>query len=427
MKISLKSIFSKKKTVYFILLTIIGLLLFNQNFLNLKNKFFDKYPNLDKEYIKNLFVHESKIKNLENDYNVKFLPNTQFTNLNYKKIKINFENEKKKSPKTFFIEIQDNYILIIRDNGVILKSNLSNLVSTKKNSFFKNKKIRTNLENLQILDTHLHNNKLFLYYSEIKDGCKNINISFSLIDENFFEFKKIYSSNECQKNEIQVDRLISYKHKGIDGLLIATNFFIRDKPSEYLSQNDKSIFGKILFFNLITNKQTIFSKGHRAIQGLYSEDNLILSTEHGPKGGDEINKIVYNGNYGWPIASYGEFYAEDNKTNSNKYSEKPVYLKDHARHGFIEPLFAFIPSIGISEIIRLPDNFSEHFKKNFLVTSLNDKSIYRVKFDKSYNKLIFSEKIFIGDRIRDIKYDYKSKTVFLALEYNGEIGILKNN
>ena len=29
-------------------------------------------------------------------------------------------------------------------------------------------------------------------------------------------------------------------------------------------------------------------------------------TEHGPKGGDEINKIIFNKNYGWPIASYGD-------------------------------------------------------------------------------------------------------------------------
>ena len=364
MKIFFKSIYLKIITVFFLLL-IIGLL-FNQNFLEIKDKILDKYPNLSEEYSNNLFNQESKIYNLQNDYNVKFLPNTQFTNLTYKKVKINFENENeidKKNSKTFFIEIHNNYIFIIKNDGNITKSNLTDLVSTKKNFFINTKKIKTNLKNPQILDTYLYKNKLFLYYSEINNGCKNINISFSFIDTDLFEFKKIYNSSECQKNDIQVGRLISYNYKGRDGLLIATNFFIRDKPSEYLSQNDKSIFGKILFFDLNSYKQTIFSKGHRAIQGLFSEGNLILSTEHGPKGGDEINKIIYGGNYGWPIASYGEFYAEENKTNSNKYSEKPLYLKNHEKNGFIEPLFAFVPSVGISEIIRLPNNFSEHFSK----------------------------------------------------------------
>ena len=47
----------------------------------------------------------------------------------------------------------------------------------------------------------------------------------------------------------------------------------------------------------------ILSKGHRVIQGLYADGQTIISTEHGPRGGDEINKIVEGGNYGWPIAT----------------------------------------------------------------------------------------------------------------------------
>ena len=45
--------------------------------------------------------------------------------------------------------------------------------------------------------------------------------------------------------------------------------------------------------------------------------NLILSTEHGPRGGDEINKIIFNKNYGWPISSYGETYSSIGKKKNN--------------------------------------------------------------------------------------------------------------
>ena len=47
--------------------------------------------------------------------------------------------------------------------------------------------------------------------------------------------------------------------------------------------------------------------GHRNPQGLLfdKQNNIILSSEHGPTGGDEINIITENSNYGWPIASYG--------------------------------------------------------------------------------------------------------------------------
>ena len=161
----------------------------------------------------------------------------------------------------------------------------------------------------------------------------------------------------------------------------------------------------------------MYSYGHRVIQGLYAENDLILATEHGPKAGDEINKIVFEGNYGWPIASYGEKY------NSN-YEKKPFYKKNHYSLGFVEPLYSFIPAVGISEIIRLPNNFSDHFQDKFIVSSLYGRSIFIVHFDKDHNRVINLEKIFINERIRDIKYDYKNKNILLAFEENGEIGIL---
>ena len=92
--------------------------------------------------------------------------------------------------------------------------------------------------------------------------------------------------------------------------------------------------------------------------------------------------------------------------------------------GFEEPIFSFVPSIGISEIIKLPNDFSEHFIDNFLISSLNGLNLYRVKFDKDYTKLIFNEKIFIGERVRDLKFHSKSNSIFLAFEENGEIGII---
>ena len=56
--------------------------------------------------------------------------------------------------------------------------------------------------------------------------------------------------------------------------------------------------------------------------------NLILSTEHGPMGGDEINKIKITEkkiiNYGWPIASYGEHYRN---TPLNYYIHKNLYFE----------------------------------------------------------------------------------------------------
>ena len=89
---------------------------------------------------------------------------------------------------------------------------------------------------------------------------------------------------------------------------------------------------------------------------LFDKDsNHIFSSEHGPKGGDEINVIKDNKqiqNFGWPIASYGEHYDRAGEDKSKLYKFAPLY-KSHKDYGFIEPEVKFIPSIGISEVILL--------------------------------------------------------------------------
>ena len=70
---------------------------------------------------------------------------------------------------------------------------------------------------------------------------------------------------------------------------------------------------------------------------MYAEDNLILSTEHGPYGGDEINKITFKKNYGWPIASYGRHYYDNEDDKDKRYELSPL-KKSHSKNGFIEPL-----------------------------------------------------------------------------------------
>ena len=164
----------------------------------------------------------------------------------------------------------------------------------------------------------------------------------------------------------------------------------------------------------------IYSSGHRNIIGLYADENVIIATEHGPNGGDELNKIKKDKKYGWPIVSYGEKYSRD------KNEKKPNYKKNHKENGFEEPIFSFVPAIGISEIIKLPNNFSKLWQDNFLLASLNGKYLYRVRFDDDYNKIIYYEPIYIGDRIRDLIYNKASKKIFLALELEGNLGIITN-
>ena len=150
----------------------------------------------------------------------------------------------------------------------------------------------------------------------------------------------------------------------------------------------------MLLINLKTKKSRPFIVGHRNPQGLFvNEKNIIISTEHGPRGGDEINKIIEGNHYGWPSRSYGE--GGEN------------FVSNHSKYGFTEPIYAFLPGIAISQIIQVPVAFSPRWPNSYLVTTLNGVSIYRVVFDENYSRIITMEKMRIGKRIRDIAYNKK--------------------
>ena len=79
--------------------------------------------------------------------------------------------------------------------------------------------------------------------------------------------------------------------------------------------------------------------GHRKPQGLAKIDERLFSTEHGPRGGDEVNLIYKNNNYGWPISSYGTNYDDAS------YLTK-TYKYNHEKYGFTEPLINLLHQLG---------------------------------------------------------------------------------
>ena len=428
----------KKKIITFFKIIIILILvitsvkfILDNNYFKITEKIYTKYPNLQNEYRNKLFErNKSYINNLKNDYNVKFLPETQFTNLNLVKKKINFSKSFKNTHnenkikggyafrfKSFFLDKYVGGILITDLYGntyFIENKQITNRASSDINPLI----IKNNLEPTKVLDSLVDKNLLYISYYTEKEGCQLLSVSKAEINMKEMKFVKAFSSDECG-NYVHAGRMvINIKDKNNNLLLSTTNQTpdrITDRP-----QNDDSIFGKIISIDLENNKSSIYSKGHRNIQGLYIDNDVIISTEHGPRGGDEINKIEKGKNYGWPIASYGETY-------SKRSQKKNIYLKSHEDHNFIEPIYSFVPSIGISEIIRLSNNFSKLFQNNFILTSLFDRSIYRIKFDNSFNKILYKEKIYINERVRDIKYSNELSIVLLALEEQGELGILSIN
>ncbi|WP_345426480.1 PQQ-dependent sugar dehydrogenase [Halioxenophilus aromaticivorans] len=88
-------------------------------------------------------------------------------------------------------------------------------------------------------------------------------------------------------------------------------------------------------------KAEIWSYGHRNPQGLcFDNRNRLWESEHGPRGGDEINLIEAGGNYGWATVSYGKEYHSPAAVG--EATEKP---------GMVSPKEVYIPSIAPGSLL----------------------------------------------------------------------------
>ena len=202
-----------------------------------------------------------------------------------------------------------------------------------------------------------------------------------------------------------------------------------------LAQNKDYFFGKILSIkkdNFMTKElyPKIYSVGHRNPQGITKIQGEIFSVEHGPQGGDELNKIRQNYNYGWPEVSYGTKYTYDNGGES--------YILNHEKNGYEEPIFAFVPSIGISALNKCPTKLSDYYEKNCLIgLSLygNDlrpgKSLLIFLLDKNLEKIQSIEKISLDKPLRHFMTNKKNEifedingNIYVSSDYNG---IYRNN
>lgn len=361
-------------------------------------------------------ISESKLKNITNKMvllqkeknliNEELFPQTQFLDLEFQEIKLNnFKSIKSnynrdgKLVSPFYIDTYDNLVFAISKNSEVITIDLEN---QKKITLIENN--LASFGNMEIGDILVRENDLYISAVKKTDNCRDFIILKSKIDNKKLNFQNIFDFNDfddCEERSF----LIGGRLKP---------FTLNNKQGFLITETD------IYFIDVNENSKKLFASGFRNPQGLFVKNDLVLATDHGPRGGDEINKVEENNNYGWPDASYGEEYSLGFTS-----LEKNKYKKSHSKHGYVEPIFSFIPSIAISEIIELDNNFSKKWQDNYLISSLRAGSIFRVKFDENFERVIFYEKIKVGKRIRDIAYDKQKKLILLALEdETGSLGII---
>lgn len=360
----------------------------------------------------------------------------------------------------YYLEQNKNNIYLITNRGELFYFSKETILKKNKIEI---KKINTNIKNilgkdyindinLAVKEILLINEKIYISYVANKDECYSNAIlegDLNLKEIIFLNFAKL---NECKKrlNLSIGGNIKNFKDNKILWTIGDYESYEGEKKSDD-PQNLNSYYGKILTLDLKTKNIKILSMGHRNPQGLFYDknNNIVFSTEHGPQGGDEINvnvnpdeKLIKN--YGWAISSYGEHYGNEqgyseqikndpkillkiNKDDSNKYKLAPLY-KSHKNYGFEEPIKYFTPSIGITEILKVKNSLNDNHK--LLVASMgydkeeDDMTLHILSFDKNFKQQTY-EKIYIGERIRDI-IDLGNGIILMTIESSGSLALLRN-
>jgi glucose/arabinose dehydrogenase len=137
----------------------------------------------------------------------------------------------------------------------------------------------------------------------------------------------------------------------------------------------------------------IWSYGHRNVQGLaiHPETGDIWTNEHGPQGGDELNRIQPTRNYGWPVIGFGVNYQTG--------------LAIHAgtqREGMEQPAHVWVPSIGISGLMIYTGNRFPEWRGNLFMGGMARHRLVRLTLD---GQRVISEEALVPQmgRIRDVR------------------------
>ena len=154
----------------------------------------------------------------------------------------------------------------------------------------------------------------------------------------------------------------------------------------------------------------IYSFGHRNVQGLALDpkSGRVWASEHGARGGDEINQIMAGKNYGWPLQSY----TLDYKTR------EPIGKKVVA--GMEPPIVVWSPSPAPSGLAFYTGKAFPQWQGSLFSGSLAGEDVRRAQLD-AQGKVSAQEKLAIGKRVRDVRQGPDGQLYVLTDEAKGSL------
>jgi glucose/arabinose dehydrogenase len=137
----------------------------------------------------------------------------------------------------------------------------------------------------------------------------------------------------------------------------------------------------------------LYSIGHRNPQGLaiHPVTGEVWQSEHGPRGGDEVNRLRAGANYGWPTITYGI-----------EYSGQPIGGSIQQSNGLEQPVYYWDPVVSPSGMTFYAGNRIAEWQNNLFLAALSGQHIVRLVLDN--NRVVGEERLLAseGQRFRDI-------------------------
>ncbi|WNH52152.1 PQQ-dependent sugar dehydrogenase [Stenotrophomonas oahuensis] len=161
------------------------------------------------------------------------------------------------------------------------------------------------------------------------------------------------------------------------------------------AQSPGNSLGKVMRIDLspAAGRAVVHTSGHRNPQGIVRDPvtGAVYVSEHGPRGGDELNRLRPGGNYGWPIVSHGIDYP---------FARVSPFTR---LDGFEDPELVWSPSIAPSGLAVYQGELFKSWQGDFLVPALRERGIRRLVREGGRvvrQELVLGE---LGERIRDVK------------------------
>jgi aldose sugar dehydrogenase len=143
----------------------------------------------------------------------------------------------------------------------------------------------------------------------------------------------------------------------------------------------------------------LYSIGHRNPQGavLHPDTGELWLVEHGPQGGDELNRVVAGGNYGWPLRSYGCPYG------SPVGEACRIGGGTHAPD-FIEPVATWVPtSTAPAGLMFYTGEKFPEWKGQAFMGALAGQSLWRIQLNEGREIARVRMLDKLNERIRDVR------------------------